>query len=444
MSLRRAGALLVAAWVALVSNAATVRANPVDAFGFGARPMAMAGAGTAIARGVAAGYYNPAALAADSRHRVDFGYVFVQPRLRINDGDAGVDPTRGVQSGLSLVGDAAGRRLAFSLSLFMPDRMLTRTRSLRQSQPRFVLYDNRPQRFVMGASLALDLVRDLLYAGAGVTFMSHTRGVLDIAGTLDLFDAEQAVLLGAIDEDLVSVRYPTVGLLLTPTPDLRVGLTYRAEFVLQLELDVRITGDVMANGGTMLEDASFLLRSKNRNHFTPRQLALGVAWTTGAWTLVADGTWAQWSRFPAPASIVDIELDLEPLTAEIPPIERPHAPDFRDIVIGRLAAEWSALTGPALSMDVRMGYAFEPSPAPDQPGLTNYLDGDKHHLTCGLGLTFALIRSVLPLPTELDLSAQLIAMPDRTYRKADPADPVGDMVSGGYFWGVSAMSRLRF
>ena len=55
------------------------QANPLDAFGFGARSVAMGGAVTAQVSDVSANYYNPSGLTDAHRLRLDLGYALVSP-----------------------------------------------------------------------------------------------------------------------------------------------------------------------------------------------------------------------------------------------------------------------------------------------------------------------------------------------------------------------------
>ncbi len=422
-------------------------ANPLDAFGFGARAMGLAGAGTALADDFSANYYNPAALAAIDGLSLDLGYTFTAPRLTLNGADLDVDQSRGFQGGLVVPGTLFGRRVAASVGLHLPDRLVSRIRSLPQQQPRFVLYDNRPQRIVISTSLAVEVMKDL-YLGAGLTFLANTRGKLDIAGEVSITDAERTTLLSAVDVDLQAVRYPTFGALFTPGRHWRIGLAWREEFNLRLDIDVDVHGDIMAdfdpdNPVVLLEDGRFLLQSGNTNLFSPRQVALGIAHQRDAWTAAVDVTWQQWSRFPAPTATVAIDLDLGELPFQVPPIDPPEAPGFNDIVVLRAAGEWSAIDTPGFGLKLRGGYSFEPSPAPDQPGATNYVDGDKHGAALGATLRVPM-APVLPKPLEIDLAVQHHWLVERAYYKDDPADPVGDYRAGGRMVGASATTRLRF
>ena len=92
----RAPASLAALFAALCA-ASAARANPIDAFGFGARAAGLASAGTAVADDASANYYNPGALAFASSLRLDLGYRYASPHLRLDGKDQPADAAHGSQ-----------------------------------------------------------------------------------------------------------------------------------------------------------------------------------------------------------------------------------------------------------------------------------------------------------------------------------------------------------
>lgn len=432
----------LALWAALLVSPPCL-GNPVDAFGLGARSVSMSGAMTAAAEGFAASYYNPAALANDDRLRIEMGYAYMHPELRLNGRNVGVDAHRGFQGGLVMAGDVFEHTIAFALSLFLPDRLITRVRALPERQPRFVLYDNRPQRLVLSASLAVEIFEGLT-VGASLTFLSHTRGKLHVTGDVGFTDSEETQLRTGIVEDLVAVRYPTVGVHYEPTKELRLGITFRDEFMLRLDLEVLVSGDIVEDGDTTLTDASFSMTSFSHTLFTPRQLAFGLAWDGGCWQVAADLTWAQWSRFPTPTAEVSMSLNLPGLPIELPPPDVPLPPDFHDIFVPRLGVEVDVLAHPVATLTVRGGYSYEPSPVPPQRGRTSFADTDKHAFSVGLGVELHVLESVLPEPIQIDLGAQFIYLPTVVTLHDDPAHGVGDFTADGWWLGGALTTRMLF
>lgn len=440
---RAATQLTIAA--ALTTAAAAAHANPLNAFGFGARAKALGGAATTEATDFSAAYYNPSLLAEGEAIRFDLGYTYNAPTLRLNRGDLGVDPSRGFEGGLVLAGRLFDHKVGFGLGLFLPDARLSRIRALPQQQPRFALYDNDPQRVVITTALAFEVLEGL-YVGAALSFLSNTSGTLDIAGKVNATSADLTAVFSAVDVDLTAVRYPAFGVMWTPWPEWRFGVTFRDEFDLHLDLDVRVHGDITlgAEELVLVKNGTFLLSSMNDNLFSPRQLSFGVSHRGDGWTLALDVTWNQWSRYPAPTSTIRLMLDLGDLEFMVPLPDDPLPPGFHDTVVPRIGAEVMLHDGPDLGVALRVGYAYEPTPVPGQPGRTNYVDSDKHDLSVGLGLRVRALEVVLPRPITLDLAGQALFLTRRTYEKDDPADPIGDYTADGYLLGLSATLGIAF
>lgn len=431
------------------------RANPLDYFGFGPRGIAMGSAQTALADDITANYYNPAGLVLRDALQLQLGYTHIDPTLTLNGQDLEVDGVYGFQGGLLVPGDVFGHRLAVSLGVHLPNERITRLRALPESQPRFALYDNHPQRLVLTTSLAFEIVPEILSVGVGLTYLSDTRGRLNVTGEVDLLDAAGTELIAAVDVDFSAVRYPSFGVMFTPHPRLRVGLAYREEFDLTLDLGVIVTGDIVTNGATspipLVEGARLEVTSTNTNLFSPRQLTLGLAWLgeeamggRPCFSVTAELGWYQWSRMRSPTALLSTELDAGSLPLSIPPNPTPTAPGFSDILIPRIGYEQAVVMTPNVSLFVRAGAFYEPSPAPAQTGVTNFVDGDKLGFGFGLALGLADFTEVFPRPLWIEVSALGTTMFERRHDKTDPADPTGDYLSSGDFFGLSSSLRFEF
>jgi long-chain fatty acid transport protein len=441
----RRAATLVAACALLVPAAA--RANPIDAFGFGARGPAMGGAQTAATRDGGANYYNPGAIAMGDDIRIDLGYQLAAPRLSVNGGDQGVDTSRGLAVGFSAPGTLFGAHVAFGAGVFLPDERVTRARTLAAGKPRWALYDNRPQRIFLGSNFAVRLGQRV-FIGAGIAYMSRTSGTLDLTGRVGFPDETDSSLNLSIDTDVVTIRYPQAGILVRVTDWLDVGASYRGGFVLELDQKFSIRGDVgPADGPIVVEDGYFLLHSIAQDLFQPEQWSLGfAAQLTPRVLLAGDLTWQRWSAMENPAADIEIELDLKDfndlvMIPDAPPLPALH---FHDIVVPRLGVEVLAHQGPHTRWMVRGGYAWEPSPAPEQQGETNLIDNDKHTVSLGLGVEVARVTEVLPRPFDVDVYVATTFLPERAHRKISIVDPVGDYVSDGYVLAAGLTTRWHF
>jgi len=425
------------------------RANPADAFGFGSRAAALGGAATAIADDASANYYNPAGLVRGRDLRIDLGYQAALPYLYMNGRNSQVDPTHGFSVGIAAPGAIGPIRVAFGAALFLPDDRLTRVRSLAFAQPRWVYYDNRTQRIFLAANLALQIVRGL-YVGGGLAFMSRTQGTVALQGNIAVTDTDQtSSLVKRIDVDLVAVRYPQAGIVFEPTGWLTLAASYRHSFILRLDQGFAINGSV-GNPGLMpiVANGSFSATSESSDLFQPWQLTLAVAARVTPRLLISfDATYAGWSQFETPAATLDIKLDLGATLnklVHLPPPRSYPAPGFHDILIPRLGVEYRALAREKVALDLRAGYAYEPSPAPEQVGESNYVDCDKHHFSVGAGIETRPFGAALPRPLSIDAHVAVTYLPDRFNRKVDPLDPVGDYAARGTVVELGLTTRWRF
>ena len=439
--------LCAAMVIAIALGAANARANPIDAFGYGSRAAAMGGAATAASEDSSANYYNPAGLVHGHDLRIDIGYRYAEPILRMNGRDIGVDASRGFLIGLVAPGHIGPFRFAFGASLWLPDQRLTRVRSLPFDQPRFVMFDNRPQRLYLAANLAIQIIPGL-YIGGGLTFMSRTAGQLFLKGSVAVSDPDASSLVSKIDVDLQAVRYPQAGILWEPTPWLSIGASYRHSFVLKLDQQFRIDGNI-GNPGLppVVENGYLAVHSVSMDLFQPWQLTGGAALRLKRTILVTfDVTFARWSEFPVPAANLTLGLDIGVYNDKVnlPPPRSYPSSGFHDIVIPRAGIEWRAWQWPKMAIDLRGGYSYEPTPVPEQVGESSFADSDKHTFAVGAGLELTNVTSILPRPLAIDAHFAATYLPPRFNHKIDPLDPVGDFVADGVIVQIGIMLRTRF
>jgi long-chain fatty acid transport protein len=355
-----------------------------------------------------------------------------------------VDASRGFSIGIAAPGNIGPFRFAFGAALWLPDQRLTRVRSLPYEQPRFIYYDNRMQRLLLSTNLAVQIIPGL-YIGGGLTFMSRTSGQLYLRGTLAVGDPDSSSLVTKIDVDLVAIRYPQVGILWDISRNISVGVTYRHSFRLDLDQQFRIDGDI--GSPPIVKDGYFSARSISSDQFQPWQITAGAqVRLTRRFLMTYDLTFARWSEMPVPASDLTIGLDIGMFNDRIHlPGKRVYpAPFFHDVVIPRIGGEWRALERPRINLDLRAGYSYEPTPAPEQIFDSNFADCDKHTFSVGLGVELPRLQPILALPLMLDFHFALTALPPRINRKLDPLDKVGDFVAAGAVPQVGVTLRSKF
>ena len=185
-----------------------------------------------------------------------------------------------------------------------------------------------------------------------------------------------------IDQEVQPIIRPTVGLLLEGARFHRAlssfsfGLTWRDTFSVPLQIPVTVLlGPIPLN----IDVKSALL-------WTPMQAVVGVAYRTEDLTLALDVSWNQWSQYKPPT----LELDLD-VVIPVVDIDLKNAvngpPRTHDTWTPRVGVEWRAFGGQWTDIWVRGGYAYEPTPFPEQTGATNYLDDNRHILSAGAGVS---------------------------------------------------------
>ena len=433
----------------LLGDRHAARANPLDAFGWGARAPALGSAYSAIADDSAAGYYNPAGLARGTDLRIDVGYQAARPLIDVSGQRQAIKDARGLAAGIVLPGQILGVRFAFGATLFLPDQYVTRVHVLSYDAPRLQLYDNRTQRFFLGANLAVRIYRGL-YIGGGLAFLSRSAGTVELRGQIALSDPNSSTLQSAVSVDLLAIRYPQFGLLWEATSHLTLSLVYRHSFRLDLSQGFTINADVGDPGQTpVVKGATLAEISNSVDLFQPWQIVAGAAARFGRVLISFDLTFARWSEQPPPASNFKLDLDIGQLgdLVKLPPARAYPDSGFHDLLIPAVGVEWRAIESAArdrLALDVRGGYRYEASPVPEQLSESSFGDADKHIISGGLGLELRKLGRVLPRPLSIDGFAAVTVLPERVFRKLDPRSAVGDFTVTGLVWQAGGQVRWRF
>lgn len=445
--MRKASRVVAFASLALLSAPSLALGSPLGMFGASARTAAMGLAQTASAEDATASYSNPALLANLETVDVMLSYSAALPKLTLNDADLQVDSSRGTHLALAAPGTIFGKSVGLGVSMFLPDHHLLRYRSLSQEQPRFALYDNRAQRLVITASAAV-AITSKLNIGGGVGFLTSTVGDVNLVGRIGFPDAASSDIFLDMDVSVTQEIYANAGASYQAMPWLRVAGMYRASVQPVTDLSVNVIGDIgAANVEPIVEAASIELRSRALNHFQPAEFAMGFYVEANSRLAIAgDLVYQRWSAYKNPAATLDSTLDLgqfneffdQPEDLELAPA------NFKDIVIPRIGAEYRAYDAKDMQLDARLGYAYERSPAPEQKGITNFADNNKHTLSGGMGVQLDKISEILLHPIAIDLSAAWTTLRGRNHRKSSPTDPVGDYRSDGNIFQVQSTLRVRF
>ena len=351
----------VAVGAAVLAFGSTARAGSGATLGEQAVAASLADAVTARAGDLSSIFWNPGALASLEGGWLDLtGHV---GRLglffgRADEPDDDLGRTFGGVAfavATQLPGPEWLRAFRLGFAVHLPAAHVLRfVAPSRSDEPSFPLYGTRVERTSMTATVAYQLF-SRLGVGVGVT----------ISPTLDSpthasYDPTRG---GSADENVAPDIERTLSLGAALVCGVRTELAdeFALGFAFRQHVRLSATGfnDVEAGALSVKEPLDF------RDFVAPDELSLGMAATpVPELVLSLDGVLAHWSAY---RTIHD----------EAPP--RP----FSDVVQPRFGAEW---TTPFAPVRVRLGYAYEPSPIPEQDGATNLLGGSAHVVASGAGL----------------------------------------------------------
>ena len=97
-----------------------------------------------------------------------------------------------------------------------------------------------------------------------------------------------------------------------------------------------------------------------------------------------------------------------------------------------------------IQLPVRLGYVYEPSPLPEQVGVSNLIDSDRHTLTVGVGVTLNRPIEELPGAIHFDFHGAFTLLPERVMLKQNPADFMGDYRASGSVFGGGGTLKVVF
>ncbi|MBI5502963.1 MAG: outer membrane protein transport protein [Deltaproteobacteria bacterium] len=395
-------------------------ADPLDALGFGPRAAAMGTAGLAEGEALEAAHGNPAAAGVGSGLRVALGWLFAVPVATLNGRDAGLDAAHGVLFGAAVPFDVFGLRLGAGLALHVPDRFFARAALPGGTEPRLLRWSDWIHRTSASAVLSAD-VGGGFSLGAGVVVLADAtaRGTIEIG-------AADGVTWGTADVELAMPlrAAPVAGLLFRPAPWLSLGLTYRGELSMDVELDVRAHAD--------FADESLAGTARTRVHgtasYTPRTLAFGLTGRWAGFTVDIDVAWNGWSGFDQPFAQTDTAVALG-APAPIVHLLFPH-PSWEDTLVPSAGLEYELVVAEGQAVAVRAGYSYESSPVPPQTGLGNVADPDRHLVSLGAGWRMELEDAAI----FADFALQAHVLVPLRAEKDVPEFAGEDLRAGGQVW----------
>jgi long-chain fatty acid transport protein len=405
-----------------------VAATPQDLFGFGGRTPGLAMTGASYACGYESVFANPAGLACTERRGLFVGLGAGGFRLSIDGERHPLAHHRGMTLGFQLpipFGGFLEDRLVIGGGFFTPSEVVLRGEVNFPEVPQFTVLD-RSQIIAVQVALGIDFydIVDGLLVGVGASALA------DLVGDLLVRLNEENEFSSQIETQLVTSFAPVIGARYG-RDEWSAGLVWRGELESYMKLDI-VTADLpvmippLTLGGLVQYDPhTFVLEGSYR--------------VADGWMLVGHGTLRLWNAFPGAQQRTTANSPLAP------------DPEFSTTISPRVAIERTVTDGP-LQIQLRGGYAYEPTPAPpariapqrrvrgeamDVP--FRVLDNDRHVVTLGLGLRYDVDES---LRIHIDLWGQLHMLAPREHlvpgsaSRTDPMDTSGLILAGGWVLGA--------
>lgn len=462
-------------WIPLCVAAAALSAPPAratwfDIFGYDARASAL-GAFTAVATDASSTYYNPGGLGFAEGLKVQLGYMGAIPWLHsslvpatpggsiVQSLDAGQraagffpadhpgqpqGQTIGISTPLGFTG-SVGKSVGFGIGMFIPLPSIVKIKLHQEEGPYWLDYDTLPYAITILPATGFRIT-NTLSVGFGASLLADIPGNIAVAST----PIGNVSNNGSID--LVPKVSPEAGVMWQPSPRFSAGFSFRGRTSVDASIDASANIDPQALANKLLPGlktpvpdwldpsvrgtvAPYLngiskgvdVHLATSDLYSPDQYSVGAAWRPiDPILLTGDLTLARWSSYTPPFSDVTISFRdpaLQKLASK-PVVGAPFnhigyaAANFKDITIPRIGVELTPLSFLAL----RAGYAFRPSPVPNQTFVSNIEDGDTQILSGGFGITYAFPESISPATVQMDFYAEYRMMSARTNLKStDPA-----------------------
>lgn len=259
-----------------------------------------------------------------------------------------------------------------------------------------------------------------------------------------------------------------------------IGVAWRGAWYASTDADLMVA----ANGTATFDDETLLdspllaepVEASLENlvsFYNPAQLSIGLKAGYKSLSLSGDATHVSWSDFSemvSPYTVLTID-SLAGTEVNVQTGDEYPDPAFHDTWNLRGGVEYTTpnIHLPDIMKNARLhvrgGYAWIPTPVPDQTGLTNYMDSNRSVYAAGLGFEVDRIRGFSRGPLRLDVGGQYHALTTRTVEKdtslladtdgdglinyprgwALPADgQTSTVTSAGSLWVMAAGITLQF
>ena len=381
------GVLVFAAFFAASSSADTY-----DLYGVSTLDRARAAASAASARGVSAVLQNPAGLSYSKHNTFEMDTALTLSNVELSlesENYRKPAPSAGLSLGVSLNfrGDFL-ERLSWGLLFYSPYGVLSRARSLDVETPFFYRYEGAVDAYALSTSMSFRWF-DWFATGLGIRIGAGQRGQVSLAIDPLLRRFEEQVF----DAAQFSVLSPIAGVRAGPFKLGFMTLDFGAAYRGSLSQSVSIVSDLELRG----LDVNLGLPLLSVTNFSPERYSAGIALALFERVSVeVDVAYLMWSDAPTPFLDAGVtfsgegvrDLGLEgALDAPAPGERRVGALGFVNTFNLRTRAEVSVFEN---GLRLIGGYAYRPTPVPNQTSASNIIDQNAHIVSVGLAQPIAL------------------------------------------------------
>jgi long-chain fatty acid transport protein len=390
----------------------------------GNKANAMGFAFTAQADNPSAIYYNPAGLTQLEGNNLALGVTYVKENGNSFDGLTPVDSVTAFKSetqkdlnffipNLYYTHTTKGGWIAYGIGVFAPfglgQEYENRNTSIFRNQTTMIDL----QTIVVNPTIAFK-INEVLSVGFGIDFM-YGKAELErtpwnpaLVPAVPSFNGNVYNL--NLEGDGTEWGY-NFGILVKPTPNFRIGASFRSPFTLEIK-----KGDVTLSNINPAVQAAFggstYSTKGNATIAMPATATVGAAYTAGRLTLEADVDWTFWNSFKNLAITFEQPVVGPGGTFLLPP-SSVTPKNWEDVAAVRVGAEYR-VTDP---LALRAGFSYDPTPVPAETMGPELPDATRLYYTLGAGFKFG--------NWTIDLSGIYIDKQDRTVNNMSLATLTG-------------------
>jgi long-chain fatty acid transport protein len=382
--------------------------------------------GAAVGQGVDTIYANPALLSQSRDLELQIGLFSASFDLHADGAGLGPLPSYPALQSTTIggilplpFGGVLKDRVVVGVGFLTPFEIVVRGRILYPEKPQYLLAD-RVQAVAVQAAVGIDI-------GYGIRIGGGFAASAALNGSVLVSEDASGRIGTTVEDTLIATYAPLIGASYDIGEDYRVGLAFRGK--LDGEFNVIISAEDL--GQIQIPP----LNISGVAQYDPWQIAAEFARVSGDWRFAVGATYKHWPAYPGPAfATVRCEPDTT-CEALVPP-----DPDYNPVVAPRAGAEY-VMDFDVAKLGIRAGYAFEPSPAPEQTGRTNTFDNHRSVLSMGWG-----VKSEAPFAFGVDGFFQAQLLHPRSHEKstADGAAQDGTVDTGGTILGGGAAISVGF